>query len=154
MDRITSQLLAEIDGACTGAGADAADGPVFMMGATNRPDLVDGALLRPGRFDALLYVYVVRRSVRIQLASDIECLYCLRQPKGTGPAMKVLKALTRKMKLASGLEEELPELMTQHVLQRHPGSALTGADMYGWASAAYLTALKRTVAELIDVSVL
>ena len=48
-----------------------------------------------------------------------------------------------------GLTDALPELMTQHVLARHPGSALTGADMYGWASASYLTALRRTVSDLI-----
>lgn len=42
MDRIVSQLLAEIDG--MGGGAD-----VFVIGATNRPDLLDPALLRPGR---------------------------------------------------------------------------------------------------------
>ena len=99
------------------------------MGATNRPDLVDSALLRPGRFDALLYVYV---------------------PKGTEPAMKVLKALTRKMTLEDGLVDKLPMLMEEHILKRHKGAALTGADMYGWASAAYLAALKRTVTELID----
>ena len=69
-----ASMLAEVDGACDSSGSSESDGPVFMMGATNRPDLVDGALLRPGRFDALLYVYVVRRSVRIELASDIECL--------------------------------------------------------------------------------
>ena len=40
------------------------EGPVFIMGATNRPDLVDSALLRPGRFDALLYVYVPKGTVR------------------------------------------------------------------------------------------
>ena len=131
MDRITSQLLAEIDGAAAGAAdsEDDSEGPVFIMGATNRPDLVDSALLRPGRFDALLYIYV---------------------PKGTEPAMKVLKALTRKMTLEEGLVEKLPHLMEEHILKRHVGAALTGADMYGWASAAYLAALKRTVTELIE----
>jgi peroxin-6 len=45
MDRIVSQLLAELDG--MGQGGGTAD--VFVIGATNRPDLLDPALLRPGR---------------------------------------------------------------------------------------------------------
>lgn len=45
MDRIVSQLLAELDGMSSGQGG--AD--VFVIGATNRPDLLDPALLRPGR---------------------------------------------------------------------------------------------------------
>jgi len=63
--------------------------------------------------------------------------------------MKVIKALTRKMDLEEGLIDKLPGLMEDHILSRHPGAALTGADMYGWASAAYLAGLKRTVTELI-----
>lgn len=55
MDRIVSQLLAELDGMSDGGeGA----GGVFVIGATNRPDLLDQALLRPGRFDKMLYLGV------------------------------------------------------------------------------------------------
>ena len=75
MDRITSQLLAEIDGASGGGGEGGEEGesPVFMMGATNRPDLVDGALLRPGRFDALLYVYLRLDSRSVNSVSGQSC---------------------------------------------------------------------------------
>lgn len=55
MDRIVSQLLAELDG--MSGGEDDAGG-VFVIGATNRPDLLDSALLRPGRFDKMLYLGV------------------------------------------------------------------------------------------------
>lgn len=55
MDRIVSQLLAELDGMSEGAGGS---GGVFVIGATNRPDLLDAALLRPGRFDKMLYLGV------------------------------------------------------------------------------------------------
>jgi len=49
MDRVVSQLLAEMDGL-------EESGSIFIIGATNRPDLIDPALLRPGRFDKMLYV--------------------------------------------------------------------------------------------------
>ncbi len=55
MDRVVAQLLAEIDGAQSGGGGGGTPG-VFVIGATNRPDLLDSALLRPGRLDTLLYV--------------------------------------------------------------------------------------------------
>lgn len=44
-----NQLLTEMDGVEDRKG-------VFLMAATNRPDIVDPAVLRPGRLDKILYV--------------------------------------------------------------------------------------------------
>ncbi|KAJ0007054.1 hypothetical protein Pint_28989 [Pistacia integerrima] len=49
VERLLNQLLIELDGAETLRG-------VFVIGATNRPDVMDRAVLRPGRFGKLLYV--------------------------------------------------------------------------------------------------
>lgn len=48
-DRVMSQLLTEMDGLKRSTG-------VTVIAATNRPDIIDPALLRPGRFDRQLYV--------------------------------------------------------------------------------------------------
>ena len=48
-ERVLNQLLAEMDGL-----EDLKD--VLVVGATNRPDMLDSALLRPGRFDKILLV--------------------------------------------------------------------------------------------------
>ncbi|KAK2653014.1 hypothetical protein Ddye_012870 [Dipteronia dyeriana] len=49
VERLLNQLLIELDGADQRRG-------VFVIGATNRPDVMDRAVLRPGRFGKLLYV--------------------------------------------------------------------------------------------------
>ncbi|MCK5659876.1 MAG: CDC48 family AAA ATPase, partial [Methanosarcinales archaeon] len=48
-ERVVSQILTEIDGM-----EELSD--VTILAATNRPDMVDPALLRPGRFDRLVYI--------------------------------------------------------------------------------------------------
>jgi transitional endoplasmic reticulum ATPase len=59
-DRIVNQLLTEMDGMQTLKG-------VVIMGATNRPDILDPALLRPGRFDRVLYVPPPDKAARLQI---------------------------------------------------------------------------------------
>lgn len=56
MDRVVSQFLTEMDSTAkyVASSSEQDDGPVFVIGATNRPDLLDPSLLRPGRFDQLL----------------------------------------------------------------------------------------------------
>merc|ERR1740121_2115514 len=48
-DRVINQILTEIDGV-----GDRKN--VFVIGATNRPDILDSAVMRPGRLDQLIYI--------------------------------------------------------------------------------------------------
>ena len=56
-DRVLNQLLTELDGLQTLK-------DVIVVAATNRPDIVDPALIRSGRFDRLVYVGVPTKSGR------------------------------------------------------------------------------------------
>ena len=59
-DRILNQLLTEMDGI-------GKKKQVFIIGATNRPDILDSALLRPGRLDQLLYIPLPDRDSRLSI---------------------------------------------------------------------------------------
>ena len=59
-ERVISQLLTELDGLEILTN-------VVVIAATNRPDIIDPALLRPGRFDRLLYVSQPDRESRLQI---------------------------------------------------------------------------------------
>ncbi|KAJ3124237.1 peroxisomal assembly protein [Nowakowskiella sp. JEL0407] len=109
MDRIVSQLLAELDG--MGVRND-----VFVVAATNRPDLIDPGLLRPGRFDKMLYLGI----------SDTK-----------EQQLNIVKALTRKFKLANGVD-------LSRVVEKCPFN-YTGADFYALCSDAMLKAIVRTI---------
>lgn len=56
-DRVINQILTEIDG--VGARKD-----VFVIGATNRPEVLDPAITRPGRLDTLVYIPLPDRASR------------------------------------------------------------------------------------------
>lgn len=59
-ERVISQFLTEMDGLEILTN-------VVVIGATNRPDIIDPALLRPGRFDRILYVPPPDRESRLQI---------------------------------------------------------------------------------------
>lgn len=59
-ERVVSQLLTEMDGLEELKG-------VVVLGATNRPDIIDEALLRPGRFDRLLRIPPPDKEGRIEI---------------------------------------------------------------------------------------
>ncbi|CAN6588687.1 unnamed protein product [Malus baccata var. baccata] len=59
-DRVLNQLLTEMDGMN-------AKKTVFIIGATNRPDIIDPALLRPGRLDQLIYIPLPDEASRLQI---------------------------------------------------------------------------------------
>ncbi|KAK6436964.1 peroxisomal assembly protein [Oleoguttula sp. CCFEE 5521] len=120
MDRIVSQLLAELDGMSDG---EDGGGGVFVIGATNRPDLLDQALLRPGRFDKMLYLGI----------SDTH-----------DKQATILQALTRKFTLS-------PSLSLPRVAQSL-SFTFTGADLYALCSDAMLKAVTRS-ARLVDARV-
>ena len=59
-DRVLNQLLTEMDGMGTKK-------TVFIIGATNRPDIIDPALMRPGRLDQLIYIPLPDEASRKQI---------------------------------------------------------------------------------------
>ena len=56
-ERLLSQLLTELDGIQSGSDVETKK-RVVVVCATNRPDLLDDALMRPGRLDRMIYVGV------------------------------------------------------------------------------------------------
>lgn len=61
-DQTLNQLLVEMDGLTT-----AEDVQILLIGATNRPDMLDSALLRPGRFDRQVKVDLPDKEGRLQI---------------------------------------------------------------------------------------
>ncbi len=61
-NRVASQLLAEMDGI-----EELTD--IVVIGATNRPDLLDPAILRPGRFDRLIFIPPPDERSRLEILS-------------------------------------------------------------------------------------
>merc|ERR1719482_1117235 len=113
-DRVINQILTEMDGV-------GAKKSVFIIGATNRPDIIDPAVMRPGRLDQLIY---------IPLPDE-------------GSRMNILKSVTRKSPLSAELTEKLPYLAkTRH--------GFSGADITEIAQKAAKMAIRESIEKEIE----
>ena len=80
-DRVVNQFLCELDGVeggAAGGSGGAGGGRVYVLAASSRPDLLDAALLRPGRIDKSLYVGFPTADER----RDILCRLLIRERGG------------------------------------------------------------------------
>jgi len=63
-DRVINQILTEMDGMTSKKN-------VFIIGATNRPDIIDPAVLRPGRLDQLIYIPLPDLPSRVAILKSV-----------------------------------------------------------------------------------
>lgn len=119
MDRVVSQLLTEIDGMDKFNSHDKIS-HIFLIGATNRPDLIDQSLLRPGRFDKLVYVPIA---------------------KTFDERFKIFDALTKKLPIDTSFDKK------EFVKNKCPKN-LSGADFYAITNRARQNAIKRIISAI------
>ncbi len=116
-ERVLNQMLAEMDGL-----EDLKD--ILVIGATNRPDMLDPALLRPGRFDKILLV---------------------NAPDSKG-RLNIIKIHTQKMPLGNGkkaFNDKEKDNMLKELLEKTEG--YTGADIESLAREAALLSLRESI---------
>jgi transitional endoplasmic reticulum ATPase len=84
-ERVISQLLTEMDGLVSLE-------DVVIIAATNRPDIIDPAILRPGRFDRLIYVPEPEQDSRLSIFK----IYTRHMPLAKDVDLNQLSNLTKK----------------------------------------------------------
>merc|ERR1712226_581402 len=123
-DRVINQILTEMDG--MGSKKN-----VFIIGATNRPDIIDPAILRPGRLDQLIYIPLPDEGSRTSIlkaalrktpvSSDVHLDYIAKVTKGFSGA-DLTEICQRAVKLA--IREDI-----QNEINREKEREKAGASM-------------------------
>lgn len=109
-DRVMNQLLTEMDGV-------GAKKSLFFIGATNRPDILDEALLRPGRLDQLIYIPLPDKPSRLgilkanlrktPIAKDIDMNFMAEMTEGfSGADLSELCQRASKSAVREAIEAE------------------------------------------------
>jgi len=125
MERIVSTLLTELDKKSTSSKSEPI---IFVIAATNRPDLLEPSLLRPGRLDKLVY---------LGFASTIEM------------KEKILCALMRKFSFEKGLTaQQVVQQVFSSLEQSVSCLHLTGADLSFIATTALMASIRRKCEEV------
>jgi len=110
-DRVINQILTEMDGMN-------AKKNVFIIGATNRPDIIDGAIMRPGRLDQLIYIplpdlasrtSILKATLRkTPLSPDIDLEYLARATEGfSGADLTEICQRACKLAVRESIEAEI-----------------------------------------------
>ena len=111
-DRVVNQLLTFLDGVEDTLGSEGG-GQIYVMVATSRPDMVDPALLRPGRIETHVHVGYPskedQREIYDTLLSELNC-------------------------------RDDVDSAVAHVCSHHKSKHFTGADVKGVVNSAFLTA--------------
>lgn len=110
-DRVINQLLTEMDG--VGAKKN-----LFFIGATNRPHLIDPAIMRPGRLDQLIYIPLPDEPSRLgvmkanlkrsPLASDVDLNFVAKLSAGfSGADITNLCQTAAKQAITQSIESDI-----------------------------------------------
>lgn len=109
-DRVVNQLLTEMDGMSDKKS-------VFIIGATNRPDIIDPALMRPGRLDQLMYIPLPDLLSRLSIfkavlrkspvAKDVDLQYLSEKTEGfSGADLTEICQRTTQMAIRQSIQAE------------------------------------------------
>ena len=110
-DRVLNQILTEMDGMN-------AKKNVFIIGATNRPDQIDPALLRPGRLDQLIYIPLPDEKSRLSIlqaalrkspvAGDVDLPFLARSTHGfSGADLTEICQRAAKLAIRESIEADI-----------------------------------------------
>jgi len=110
-DRVINQILTEMDGMSSKKN-------VFIIGATNRPDIIDSAILRPGRLDQLIYIPLPDEPSRLQIfkanlrktpiAKEVDLGYLAKTTVGfSGADITEISQRACKLAIRESIEKEI-----------------------------------------------
>ncbi|XP_019852878.1 PREDICTED: transitional endoplasmic reticulum ATPase-like isoform X3 [Amphimedon queenslandica] len=110
-DRVINQVLTEMDGMNSKKN-------VFIIGATNRPDIIDPAILRPGRLDQLIYIPLPDEKSRVSIlkanlrkspiAQDIDLEFLAKKTEGfSGADLTEICQRACKLAIRESIEAEI-----------------------------------------------
>ena len=110
-DRVINQVLTEMDG--MGAKKN-----VFIIGATNRPDIIDPAVLRPGRLDQLIYIPLPDEKSRMNIlkaalrkspiAQDVDLTFLAKSTHGfSGADLTEICQRACKLAIRESIDKEI-----------------------------------------------
>merc|ERR1711973_119455 len=132
-DRVINQILTEMDG--MGSKKN-----VFIIGATNRPDIIDPAILRPGRLDQLIYIPLPDDASRMSIlkanlrkspvAKEVDVPYLAKMTRGfSGADLTEICQRACKLAIRESIEADIRKEM-----EKQKALAKKSSTTSRWAS--------------------